>query len=58
MSLKVHTLPIFDDNYVFLLESGSDCAIVDPGEFKNVDTKLMKLSLKPKYKSVHKLLLP
>lgn len=49
MSLKVHILPIFSDNYVFIIQSGKDVALVDPGEYHIVNKKLEALSLKPQY---------
>ncbi len=36
MSLKVDVIPSLKDNYIFVLNSGSQFAIVDPGEVKPV----------------------
>lgn len=32
MSIAVRLIPIFDDNYVFVIQSGADVVLVDPGD--------------------------
>lgn len=49
MSLNIHIIPILNDNYVFILQSKHDVALVDPGAFLPVNEALLKLSLKPDF---------
>ncbi|MCB9024858.1 MAG: hydroxyacylglutathione hydrolase [Bdellovibrionaceae bacterium] len=49
MSLNVHSIPIFNDNYVFILQSEKDVALVDPGDFLSVNRAIIQLSLKPNF---------
>lgn len=47
--IKVHSIPILQDNYCFLVENPEDhtCAIVDPGEAEGVIKAVKELKLKP-----------
>lgn len=47
MSLKVYTVPIIEDNYVFVIAENNECAIVDPGTFEEVDHLLTSHQLRP-----------
>lgn len=44
---KVHLVPIFEDNYVFVLEhlAHSECVVIDPGSASEVDHFLKKNNL-------------
>lgn len=45
--LNVTMLPILDDNYTYIIESGDQVAVLDPGEAKPVIEKLEELGLTP-----------
>lgn len=45
--LNVTLVPILEDNYTYILQSGGDVAIVDPGEAAPVIQKLEELGVKP-----------
>ena len=45
--LDVTITPILEDNYAYILQSGNEVAIVDPGEAKPIIQKLEEMNLKP-----------
>ena len=45
--IKVHTFPILEDNYGYLIEHEGTCVIVDPGEVDKVVAKIEELGLRP-----------
>lgn len=44
-TLSVTALPAFDDNYIWLIDNGTDAAVIDPGDANVVMTELQKRSL-------------
>lgn len=42
-ALRVHALPCFTDNYIWLIEAGAGCWVVDPGAAEPVLTALARL---------------
>ncbi|MCB0391036.1 MAG: hydroxyacylglutathione hydrolase [Bdellovibrionales bacterium] len=49
MSLNVSLIPILTDNYVFIIESANQIAIIDPGDFESVDSYLVNKNWFPDY---------
>jgi hydroxyacylglutathione hydrolase len=47
--LNITLVPILNDNYAYILESGNQVAVIDPGEADPVITKLQNMNLKPDY---------
>ncbi len=45
MTLRIHTLPALDDNYIFALEKKGFCVIIDPAKAKPILTFLFQNSL-------------
>lgn len=45
MSLTIHSIPAFDDNYIWLVESDNQAWVIDPGQAEPVLTQLAKLGL-------------
>ncbi|UQB43296.1 hydroxyacylglutathione hydrolase [Thiomicrospira microaerophila] len=45
MSLTIHSIPAFEDNYIWLLESDHQAWVVDPGQAEPVLAQLAKLGL-------------
>jgi hydroxyacylglutathione hydrolase len=45
--LKVHTFPILEDNYGYLIEHEGKCIIVDPGEVDKVVAQIEQRGLQP-----------
>lgn len=47
MTLHVHTISILQDNYAYVIQSGRQCAVIDPGEAKPIVTFLTDHVLTP-----------
>lgn len=47
MTHAVHIIPILDDNYAYIFVSGTQCAVIDPGEALPVIKQLEFLKLTP-----------
>jgi hydroxyacylglutathione hydrolase len=47
MTHAVHIIPVLDDNYAYIFVSGTQCAVIDPGEALPVIKQLEFLKLTP-----------
>ncbi len=47
--LNVTLIPILEDNYAYIIQSGDDVGIVDPGDAAPIINKLEELGLTPNY---------
>ena len=47
--LNVTLIPILEDNYTYIIQSGDDVGIIDPGDAKPIINKLEELDLTPNY---------
>ena len=47
--LNVTLIPILEDNYTYIIQSGNDVGIVDPGDAAPIINKLEELDLTPNY---------
>ena len=47
--LNVTIIPILEDNYTYIIQSGNDVGIVDPGDAAPIINKLEELRLTPNY---------
>ena len=45
--LNVTLVPILEDNYAYIIQSGERCAVIDPGEAKPIITALEESGLSP-----------
>lgn len=45
--VEVFVVPVLEDNYAYIIQSGDQCAVIDPGEAKPVVEALTKHLLEP-----------
>lgn len=45
-ALKIHQIPLWEDNYIYILQEGGEAIVIDPGEFEAVQNFLTEKKLR------------
>jgi len=49
MNEKIHQLALWEDNYIYILQEGTEAIVIDPGEFETVQNFLCENKLQLKF---------